>query len=96
MLVSTIVYIATLAVTFMFSAIFFIHMFQLESYLKPQYLKWVASNSASKIIGRGLLVIISEAILLVNTNEITLAVCSVLNLLTAYFYRHKKAKKPLA
>ena len=95
MLVSTIVYIVTLAVAFIFAAIYFIHMFQLESYLKPQYLKWVTSNSASKIIGRGLLIIASEVILIINANIITLAVCSVLNLLTAYFYRPKKAKKPL-
>lgn len=95
MLVSTIVYTITLAVAFLFSAIFFIHMFQLESYLKPQYLKWVASNSASKIIGRGLFIIASEVILIINTNIITLAVCSALNLITAYFYRPKKAKKPL-
>lgn len=95
MLISTIIYIVSLAVAFLFSAVFFIHMFQLESYLKPQYLKWVSDNSASRIIGRGLLIIFSIAILLINTNIVTLGVCSAFNLLTAYFYRPKKAKKPL-
>ena len=95
MLISTIVYIATLTAAFLFTSTFFIHMFQLESYLKPQYLKWVSENSASKIIGKGILIILSIAVLLIKTNVITLGICSALNLLTAYIYKPGKAKKPL-
>lgn len=88
-------YFFTIFIAFIFSSIRFIHIFQLESYLKPQYLKWITRNYVFDIVGRGILVILSAAILLIKTNTITLFLCSVLNIFTIYFYRPQKAKKPL-
>ncbi len=95
MLISTIVYLITLAMAFALADVFFIHMFQLESYLKPQFLKWIKENFASKVIGRCIFLLVSFVILLINTGIITLSVCSFFNVLTVAMYRPRKAKKPL-
>ncbi len=95
MFISTIIFIATLAAAFGFAAVFFVHMFQLESYLKPQFFKWIINNAASKIIGKCLLIIVSFIVLIVKTNVVTLVIASVINIITAFIYKPAKAKKPL-
>lgn len=95
MLISTIIYLVTLAFAFALADVFFIHMFQLESYLKPQFFKWIKENFASKVIGRSIFAIVSFVILVINTGFVTLAICSLLNLLTALMYWPRKAKKPV-
>lgn len=85
----------TLVAAYCMDLKYFTHMFQLESYLKPQYFKWNKENFVSQILGKSIFAILSAITLAVSANTATFFVCSVLNLLTACMFRKKKAKKPL-
>lgn len=90
-----IIFAATFIAACYVSVRFFAHMFQLESYLKPQFFKWIKQNFISQILGKSVFTVISAVILAFSADPPQLAVCSVLNVLTAVMFRPKKAKKPL-
>lgn len=93
MIYALVAYFLTFAVAVWLASCYFIHMFQLEAYLKKQYLKWVKTELSKNIIPRMILMLVSAVVLMFNSGITTFALLSVLNLLCCYIFRPKKAKK---
>ena len=88
-------YLLTIFIAFIFASIRFIHIFQLESYLNEQYLKWTYKNLISKALIPALPALFGGIIFAFTDRICLIFVSVVLNLLTAFFFRPVKAKKPL-
>lgn len=94
MIYALVAYFLTFAVAAWLVSCYFIHMFQLEAYLKKQYLKWVKTELTKNIIPKMIPMLVSAGVLMFNAGTIVIVVLSVLNLLSCYIFRPKKAKKP--
>ena len=74
--------------------LFYMHMFQLNSYFIKKYARWIKSNS-SKVIIRSVSALIPTVLLLIN-NNITKIIAGVILLLIIFFnIPKKKSKIPL-
>ena len=93
MIYALVAYFLTFAVAAWLVACYFIHMFQLEAYLKKQYLKWVKTELVKNIIPKMIPMFVFAVVLMFNSGITTFALLSVLNLLCCYIFRPKKAKK---
>ena len=93
MIYALVAYFLTFAVAAWLAACYFIHMFQLEAYLKKQYLKWVKTELVKNIIPKMIPMFVFAVVLMFNSGITTFALLSVLNLLCCYIFRPKKAKK---
>lgn len=88
-------YLLTLFIALIVASIKFIHIFQLESYLDEQYLKWTYKNFISKALLPALPALLGGIIFAFTDIKWLMIFSVVLNLLTAFFFRPVKAKKPL-
>ncbi len=96
MLYATIAYYLALAVALGLSAVYYAHMFQLESYLPVQFLKWLFDRSRRKRIGIFLPALAAAFIMLFWRGKLwPVAVSAACLALCAWFFRPYKAKKPL-
>lgn len=93
MIYALVAYFLTFAVAVWLASCYFIHMFQLEAYLKKQYLKWVKTELVKNIIPKMIPMFVFAVVLMFNSGITTFALLSVLNLLCCYIFRPKKAKK---
>ena len=81
-------------VNLVFLLLFYMHMFQLNSYFIKKYARWIKSNS-SKVIIRSVSALIPTVLLLIN-NNITKIIAGVILLLIIFFnIPKKKSKIPL-
>ena len=82
------------AANFTMLCLYYLHMFQLNSYKPHEQLKWLKNNFLPAVVGRNLGVIVTIPLLLFCSaigQGISFAVLAV----SAYLNRPKKAKKPL-
>ena len=91
------VFLATTIVSFVFNffilAIYFLHMFQLNSYKPHEQRKWLKDNFASAIIGKNLTSIV--ALIALFFGLVGKIVATVFFILGGFLNLPKKAKKPL-
>ncbi len=88
-------YLLTMLIAFIPAMIRFIHIFQLESYLNEQYLKWTYQNFILKALLPSILALIGGLVIAFSDATALIIVALFLNLLTAFLFRPAKAKKPL-
>ncbi len=90
-----ILFTIALAIAFGFCGVYFAHMFQLESYLSPQYLKWLKTAPRPRTVGVALVSLAAMLLVFAVPYEVKILFASALFLVCAVLCRpYKKAKKP--
>lgn len=87
-------YFLTFSVSLWLLCRYFIHMFQLEAYLKQQYFKWLKAETSKGLVIKMIPMLISALVLLSGTSIASIIIGAALNLLSIIFFKPKKAKKP--
>lgn len=96
MLVAVIAFFLAFAAAIGLAAVYYVHMFQLESYLPVQFSKWLLERAKSKRILVFLPAIVAAVVtVLWRESAVAFVAGAVLLACNAWFFRPFKAKKPL-